>query len=113
MLRFRVMLRRAAGHFIPRFAPPMRCLSCGRDHAAGVRLIAGPGLYVCTDCVAAEIPRPAGVRTTLTFGQCRWCRTSRLSSQLQPVHGVLVCSCCRETLAALAERARSSAPLGS
>jgi hypothetical protein len=102
MPRFGVVLRRAARRFIPRFAPPLRCVGCGRGHAAGVRLIAGPGLYICRECVNAEIPRTSE-STPLEFGLCRWCRTPRLSSQLLPFHGTLACVCCRATLAAFAE----------
>jgi len=101
--RFGGMLRRGAGKFIPRLAPPVRCLACGRDRAAGARLIAGPGLYICTDCIDAGLPRPSKVPALVTFDRCRWCRAPRLASQLKPVHGIPTCTCCQETLAALAK----------
>ncbi len=107
MPRLRSVLRRAAGRFIPRFAPPVKCLSCGRDRDAGARLIAGPDLYVCTECIAAELPTPAQSDAAVTVGVCRWCRAWRFSSQLVPVRGIPTCSCCRENLAVLAARGRS------
>jgi hypothetical protein len=110
MPRFRSVLRRAAGRFIPRFAPPLQCVGCGRGHTAGVRLISGPGLYICSDCVIAEIPGTNHGSGPLEFRLCRWCRTPRLSSQLLPLRGTLACACCRETLAALAENRSSARP---
>lgn len=68
MSRFRVAVRRAAGRLISRLAPPLRCVGCGRGHAAGIRLIAGPGLYVCSECVNAEIPRMELRTAPLEFG---------------------------------------------
>ena len=32
---------------------PIRCSFCGKREGAGGRLIAGPGVYICSDCVAA------------------------------------------------------------
>ena len=32
---------------------PIRCSFCGKRENAGARLIAGPGVYICSDCVAA------------------------------------------------------------
>ncbi len=32
---------------------PIRCSFCGKRENAGGRLIAGPGVYICSDCVAA------------------------------------------------------------
>src|SRR5215467_11152312 len=29
-----------------------RCSFCGKDPASGVRLVAGPGVWICTECVA-------------------------------------------------------------
>lgn len=101
MPRFRAAVRRAALRLIPRLAPPQRCVGCGRGRAAGIHLIAGPGLYVCDECINAEIPRMEEGSAPLEFGVCRWCRTPRLSSRLLPFHGTLACVCCRETLAAL------------
>ncbi len=101
MPRLGSALRRAAGRFIPRFAPATRCMGCGRDSVAGARLIAGPGLYICTECIAAELPPPQP-DASVEIGVCRWCRTWRFSSQLAMVRGIPTCSCCRENLAWLA-----------
>ena len=33
--------------------PPIRCNFCGKGENQAARLIAGPGVYICSDCVAA------------------------------------------------------------
>ena len=33
--------------------PPIRCSFCGKRESQASRLIAGPGVYICSDCVAA------------------------------------------------------------
>ena len=33
--------------------PPVRCSFCGKRENQASRLIAGPGVYICSDCVAA------------------------------------------------------------
>ena len=33
--------------------PPVRCSFCGKRENQATRLIAGPGVYICSDCVAA------------------------------------------------------------
>ena len=33
--------------------PPIRCSFCGKRENQATRLIAGPGVYICSDCVAA------------------------------------------------------------
>ena len=33
--------------------PPIRCSFCGKRETQVSRLIAGPGVYICSDCVAA------------------------------------------------------------
>ena len=32
---------------------PIRCSFCGKRENQATRLIAGPGVYICSDCVAA------------------------------------------------------------
>ena len=32
---------------------PIRCSFCGKRESQASRLIAGPGVYICSDCVAA------------------------------------------------------------
>ena len=33
--------------------PPIRCSFCGKRESQAGRLIAGPGVYICSDCVKA------------------------------------------------------------
>ena len=33
--------------------PPIRCSFCGKRENQASRLIAGPGVYICSDCVQA------------------------------------------------------------
>ena len=33
--------------------PPIRCSFCGKRENQAAKLIAGPGVYICSDCVAA------------------------------------------------------------
>ena len=33
--------------------PPVRCSFCGKRENQASRLIAGPGVYICSDCVEA------------------------------------------------------------
>ena len=33
--------------------PPIRCSFCGKRENQAARLIAGPGVYICSDCVEA------------------------------------------------------------
>ena len=33
--------------------PPVRCSFCGKRESQAARLIAGPGVYICSDCVKA------------------------------------------------------------
>ena len=50
--------------------PPVRCSFCGKREGQNIRLIAGPGVFICSDCVAAcndilreeyeDVPAPAG-----------------------------------------------------
>ena len=39
---------------------PIRCSFCGKRENQVERLIAGPGVYICSDCVAACGQTPAG-----------------------------------------------------
>ena len=32
---------------------PIRCSFCGKRESQAARLIAGPGVYICSDCVSA------------------------------------------------------------
>jgi len=33
--------------------PGTRCSFCGRSHLEARRIVAGPGVYICNECVAA------------------------------------------------------------
>ena len=107
MSRLRGIVRRAAGRFIPSFAPPLRCAGCGRDHASGARLISGPGFYLCVSCINAELPPSSDRPRALEFGRCRWCGARRLPSQLRLVRDIPTCECCSDVLAAVAASAGS------
>ena len=108
MPRLGGVLRRATKRLIPRFAATAaRCMSCGRGHDDGIQLVAGPGLYICAECLASELPMPTRPDAVMTVGVCRWCRTWRFSSQLELVCSIPTCSCCRENLAVLAARRRA------
>jgi hypothetical protein len=38
---------------MPRHKPPLYCSFCRRDQDAVVKLVAGPGVYICDACVGA------------------------------------------------------------
>ena len=105
MSRLRGMMRRAAGRFIPSFAPSLRCAGCGQDRASGARLVSGPGFYLCASCIRAELPPSLARPRPLEFGRCHWCGARRLASQLRLVREIPTCECCGEVLAAVAAAA--------
>jgi ClpX C4-type zinc finger len=39
------------GSMVLRKASPIRCSFCGKAREAVARLIAGPGVYICNECV--------------------------------------------------------------
>ena len=110
-MRFRAAFRRAARRFAPSLAAPPRCASCGRTNSSAVRLIAGPGFYLCVSCVTSDRARVPYSDRIVTFVRCRWCRARRLESQIQLLCGIPTCDCCRGVLAAVAGLADSEKEL--
>ncbi|MGH7775563.1 MAG: ClpX C4-type zinc finger protein [Candidatus Dormibacterales bacterium] len=76
MPTFRAGVRRAIGAGPPRRPPELRCSFCGKPQHQVKRLVAGPGVYICDQCIrlcdeileqdrAAQIPADADERTLL------------------------------------------------
>ena len=86
--------RRAAARFIPSLNAVARCGGCGRTKSEVVHLIAGPGVYLCSDCFqrAARLlpprhPSPDAIR-------CRFCRQPRPRADVTNVGALTVCADC-------------------
>jgi len=57
-----------------RFTPLLQCGACGRAKGDAVRLIAGPGTYLCEVCIRAAMARLAeSVTSAGAPAPCRFC----------------------------------------
>jgi hypothetical protein len=63
MLRPTGIARRIVSRFDPGLAGTAACTACGQVQGDGVRLIAGPGVYLCSGCIAAAAQRVAPRRS--------------------------------------------------
>lgn len=74
----------------PRRRALSHCSFCGRPQTAVEKVIAGPGVYICNECVltARPVPLPAAER-------CSFCGRHG-SSMSTAGHGVRICDGCLE-----------------
>jgi hypothetical protein len=94
MRTFSQLAHRAAAHFIPRFADPVRCGGCGRDKADAPRLVAGPRVYLCSDCFAQAARQLAPQRPPVDAVRCRFCCLLRAPVAVTGIGAVVVCADC-------------------
>jgi hypothetical protein len=101
---------------------PQRCSFCGRDPYQLRKLVAGPNVYICADCVevCADIisddrgmEGALGCRASLigsvVTARCPLCKTPSPASQLVtvPTRGAVCEACLREIAVVLRERGAS------
>jgi len=88
------LARGAAARFIPGLNAAVRCGGCGRTKPEAVHLVAGPDVYLCSDCFqkAARVLAPR--RPPADAVRCRFCRQPRPLADVTSVGTVTVCADC-------------------
>jgi hypothetical protein len=86
--------RRFVARFVPALAESAACTGCGRLKSADVQLIAGPGVYLCGQCIAAAAERLAPRKPVLDGVRCRFCRNLRSATDVTRAGNVTVCADC-------------------
>ena len=66
---------------------PARCSFCGKGEAQVRRLVAGPGIYICDQCVylCEEVLKEEGILNDTTKAE----RVAALRAEIQHLHGLL------------------------
>jgi hypothetical protein len=80
------------------------CTGCGRPHG-DVRLIAGPGVYLCSQCIADAAERLAPRKPVVDGVRCRFCRNLRATTDVTRVGDVTVCADCLGLMETILARA--------
>ena len=111
MRRLSRLARWTAARFIPSLRRVAQCSSCARPVDDGVRMIAGPGVYLCADCFALAARQLAPRRPPADAVGCRFCRQGRSPTEVTRVGAVTICADCLGNIEVmLAEGADASRP---
>jgi hypothetical protein len=111
MGRFSKLARWTAGRFVPALRQTVHCSACGREKAAVVHLVAGPGVYLCNYCFEQAATQLAARRPPPDAKRCRFCRQLRATGDVTTVGNVLLCADCLGLMdMMLAEAAQRSGP---
>src|SRR5438067_1135266 len=94
MIQIARLARRTAARFVPYFARTTACSACGRPPAADVRLIAGPHVYLCSECFSDAAATLAPRRPPSDAVQCRFCRQLRAPGDVTRTGPVDICADC-------------------
>jgi hypothetical protein len=96
--------RRLVARFAPALAEVPASTGCGRPHG-DVRLIAGPGVYLCSQCIADAAERLAPRKPVVDGVRCRFCRNLRATTDVTRVGDVTVCADCLGLMETILARA--------
>jgi hypothetical protein len=108
---FTEFARPAVAHFVPRAGPALACSACGQPHRAGLRLISGPRVYLCSDCFARAAQQLAPRRPPAGALRCRFCRQLRAPTDVTHAGEVAACADCLGLMdEILAEARQASRP---
>ncbi len=88
------LARRTAARFIPRFALPAQCGGCSSLPAVGVQMISGPGVYLCSDCIARAALQLTPRRPPDDAVRCSFCRQLRPPRDVARAGSVEICADC-------------------
>jgi hypothetical protein len=88
------LVRRTAARFIPRLRRELRCSGCDRAPGAGVHLVAGPEVYLCSDCFDRAVRDLSPRRPSGEAVRCRFCGAFRSPDDRTQVGPVTVCAEC-------------------
>jgi len=91
---FATLAWRTAARFVPALRETVHCGACGREKAAVVHLIAGPGVYLCNYCFEQAATQLAARRPPPDAKRCRFCRQLRATGDATTVGNVLLCADC-------------------
>ena len=104
MQSFSKRIGRALDRLMPGWGPA-RCSSCGNTHTDGLRLIAGPRVYLCSDCITRAMQPLGPVHLPATASDCRFCGRLRPSAEVTVTGTVAVCADCLGRMEAMLRRA--------
>lgn len=83
------LLRETARRIATRMSPGIVCRACGRERSRTVRLVAGPGFYLCELCIVA-----AAGDQTVTHATCSFCGSRKSVALVGERTTVRVCANC-------------------
>ena len=93
------LARWTAARLNPRFVREPECGGCGARLGTGVRLISGPGVYLCTNCLQRAAAQLTPRRPPTDAVRCRFCRQLRPPADATRVGVVTVCADCLGVMA--------------
>ena len=102
--------RRLVARFAPALAEVPACTGCGRPRGDTVQLIAGPGVYLCNQCIADAAERLAPRKPVLDGVRCRFCRNLRATTDVTRAGDVTVCADCLGLMETILTKASSASP---
>jgi len=88
------LARRTAARFIPGMSATIRCSACQREKDSSIQMIAGPRVYLCSDCFRRAARQLTPRRPTSDAIRCRFCGSLRVPLDITHVESVAVCSDC-------------------
>jgi hypothetical protein len=89
MIQIRDVARRLVRHFSPQLA----CSACRRMKSPTVRVVSGPGLYLCEVCIRSVVARlPDTIGTNVE--RCQFCGARRPRINDASLARVRVCATC-------------------
>jgi formylmethanofuran dehydrogenase subunit E len=86
--------RRTVKRFFPRTALPVRCDGCGANLHKDMRLVAGPGVYLCDACFGRAAAQLVPRRPAADAVRCRFCHRMLPPADVASVGLVVICADC-------------------
>jgi hypothetical protein len=105
MGRIARLARRAAAQFIPSLGRDVVCGACGLAAGAGVRMVAGPRVYLCSNCFERAARQLAPKKPPADGVRCRFCRQLRSPQDVTRVDAVTICGDCLGLIQAILNEA--------
>ena len=97
--------RRIAARLVPALNYAITCSGCGRRRSEDVRLVAGPGVYLCNQCIADAAERLTPRKPLQEGVRCGFCRNLRRADDVTCVGAVTVCADCLGMMEAILVKA--------
>ena len=110
MGRIAQLARLTAAQFIPGAGRQAQCSGCGVRMGEGVRLVSGPAVYLCGDCIGRAATQLAPRQPPPDAVRCRFCRCLRPLADVTSVASVTVCADCLGVLVGVLAETPPSRP---